>query len=100
MKLSTVKKHLLVDTSFTDDDSYIQELMDVAEASVEAHLDIALTALEGDDGSIPSPLISAMMLMVGNLYANREPVAVGVSVAEMPLSYRYLVGLYQRYNIG
>ena len=34
LELQQVKKHILVDESFTDDDSYIQSLMDVAEASV------------------------------------------------------------------
>ena len=97
LDLSQVKKHILVDETFTDDDNYIQSLMDVAEASVSKHIDCSLACIEQEDGTLPPPVIHAMLLMVGNLYANREPVAVGVSVAELPLSYNYIVNLYRNY---
>ena len=97
LELSQVKKHILVDATFTDDDNYIQSLMDVAEASVSKHIDCPLACIEQEDGTLPPPVVHAMLLMVGNLYANREPVAVGVSVAELPLSYNYLVNLYRKY---
>ena len=97
LELQQVKKHILVDETFTDDDNYIQSLMDVAEASVSKHIDCPLACIEQEDGTLPPPVVHAMMLMVGNLYANREPVAVGVSVAELPLSYNYLVNLYRKY---
>lgn len=99
LDLAEVKKHLLIDDSFTDDDAYINTLIQVAENSVEVNLNVALKDLEGGDGSIPTPLKQAMLLMIGNLYANREPVAIGVSVAELPLSYRYLVGLYKQWSV-
>ena len=99
LSLDTVKKHIIVDADFHDDDDYIGQLMDVAEASVEKHLDIDLAALEDAEGNLPSPIVHAMMLMVGQLYMNREPVSVG-TMAEIPLNYRYLIGLYQRHSIG
>ena len=96
-----VKRHLLVDAAYTDDDYYIGTLMDVAEDSVSVHLDMPLASLaEANGGQLPASVIQAMLLMVGNLYANREPVTVGVSVAEMPLSYQYLIGLYMNHSIG
>ena len=36
--------------------------------------------------------------MIGNLYANREPVAFG-TVVKPPYSYEYLIGLYKHYEI-
>lgn len=42
LDLETVKKHLVVDSTFTDDDSYITELIQVAENAVEVNLGIAL----------------------------------------------------------
>lgn len=96
-----VKKHLNIDAAFHDDDQYICELMDVAEDSVQVHLNMPLAQLaEGNGGSLPPSVMHAMLMMVGNLYANREPVTVGVSSAEMPLSYRYLIGLYQNHTIA
>ena len=44
------------------------------------------------------PIIHAMLLMIGNLYANREPVAFG-TVVKLPYSYEYLIGLYKHYEI-
>lgn len=95
--LEQAKKHLLIDESFTADDQYILDLITVAEDSVSKHLDIALEELEVG-GKLPPAIIHAMLLMVGNLYANREPVAFG-TIAKIPYSYEYLVGLYKHYEI-
>lgn len=99
LTLAQCKQHLLVDSTFTDDDSYITALMDVAEAAVERHLDRPLPTLAGASGSLPAPVTHAMLLIVGNLYANREP-AVMASVNKVPYTLEYLIGLYQKHNIG
>jgi hypothetical protein len=72
-------------------------LITVAEDSVSKHLDIALNELEAG-GTLPPAIILAMLLMIGNLYANREPVTIG-SVVKIPYTYEYLVGLYKHYEI-
>ena len=95
--LEQAKKHLLIDEEFTADDLYILDLITVAEDSVSKHLDIALDELEVG-GSLPPAVIHAMLLMIGNFYANREPVVFG-SVAKLPYSYEYLIGLYKHYLI-
>ena len=69
----------------------------MAEDSVSKHLDIALEELE-EGGLLPPSVIHAMLLMIGNLYTNREPVTVG-SVVKIPYTYEYLVGLYKHYEI-
>ena len=88
--LEQAKKHLLVDEDFRADDMYILDLIAVAEDSVSKHLDIG--------GNLPPAIIHAMLLMIGNLYANREPVAFG-TVVKLPYSYEYLIGLYKHYEI-
>ena len=40
----------------------------------------------GDAGAVPSPLKTAILLMVGDLYAFRETAAVGVSATDIPMS--------------
>ena len=97
LTLEQVKKHLLVDDGFKADDSYITDLITVAEDSVSRHLDIALEELD-EGGNLPPSIIHAMLLMIGNLYTNREPVTVG-SVVKIPYTYEYLVGLYKHYEI-
>ena len=95
--LEQAKKHLLVDEDFRADDMYILDLITVAEDSVSKHLDIALDELEVG-GTLPPAIIHAMLLMIGNLYANREPVSYG-TVVKIPYSYEYLIGLYRKYTI-
>lgn len=91
------KKHLNIDNSFMDDDNYISGLILVAEDAVSKHLDIALDDLVVD-GKLPSAIIHSILLMVGNLYANREPVSYS-SVAKVPFTLEYLLGLYKRYYL-
>ena len=97
LTLEQVKKHLLVDDTFTAADLYILDLITVAEDSVSKHLDIALEELE-EGGYLPPSIVHAMLLMIGNLYANREPVMVG-KIVKIPYTYEYLVGLYKHYEI-
>lgn len=95
--LEKAKQHLLVDEEFKGDDLYILDLITVAEDSVSKHLDINLEELLVG-GLLPPAVVHAMLLMIGNLYANREPVAF-TTVTKLPLSYEYLVGLYRQYSI-
>jgi hypothetical protein len=95
--LDQAKKHLNLDECFCDDDDYITHLIEMAETVVEKAICHKLSGMEGEDGSIPTPLCHAILLTVGNFYSNREPVAVGTITAEMPLSYQYLIDLYRDY---
>ena len=36
--------------------------------------------------AVPAPIVAAVLLMVGDLYANRETVVMGASVASVPMS--------------
>ncbi len=96
LSLEEVKQHLLINNDFKEDDAYIEQLINVAGDAVSKHLDIALDELEAG-GKIPPAIAQAMLLMIGNLYANRESISFGAAT-EIPLSYRYLIGLYKNYN--
>ena len=96
--LDEVKRHLRVDENYTDDDNYISGLCDVAEQIVARDIDDNLSALTDGDGKLPAPLQQAIYILVGNLYANRESVAYS-SIAEVPLSYKYLLDLYRNYGL-
>lgn len=91
------KKHLQIDEDFTDDDNYIISLIQVAEDAVAQHLDTALIELI-KDGELPSAVKHSILLMVGNLYATREPVAY-TSAVKVPYTLDYLLGLYKHYDI-
>lgn len=95
--LQEAKKHLQIDRDFKDDDGYIIALIQVAEDAVAQHLDQSLIELL-KDGELPAAVKQAILLMVGNLYANREPVAF-TSVNKVPYTLDYLLGLYKHYYI-
>ena len=98
LKLELIKKHLNMDESFHDDDSYLEALGDVVEEITEKHIDVSLKTLTADNnGKIPTPLKQAMLLLLGTYYNNRENVAFGSS-SEIPVTYSYLLSLYQNYG--
>ena len=94
--LCEAKKHLLVDNSFKDDDEYILALIDVAEDAVSVNLCEKLDSITVG-GDLPPAVKAAILLLVGNLYANREPVAY-TSVNKVPYTFEYLLSLYKNYS--
>lgn len=97
LQLYQIKKHLNLDNYYHDDDEYLIDLALVAEKIVQKHIDNNLSELCDDRGELPLPLRHAMLLMIGQLYANREPIAFA-SNSELPLSYNYILDLYKNYN--
>ena len=96
--LDIIKKHLNIDDYYTDDDNYLIGLEHVAEKVVEKHIDKKLSVLCDTNGDLPTPLVHAMLLFIGNLYQSRESVAFNSSPSEIPLSYSYLLDLYKNYS--
>ena len=95
--LELAKKHLNLESSYTEDDEYILMLIDAAEQAVKVHVNEDLDTLtEKNGGCIPTPIFQAMLLMIGHMYQNRE--IVGTKTAELPMAYDYLIRLYMNYN--
>jgi len=57
---------------------------------------ITLVAGYGLAADVPAPIKAAILLHIGHLYANREAVDVGQSVAAMPMAYDFLIAPYRR----
>lgn len=96
--LDLAKKHLNLEPSFTEDDEYILGLIDVAESAVAVHANENFEELaESGGGCLPTPLLQAALLMIGNLYQNREVVAAKTN--KLPFNYQYLIDLYRNYSI-
>ena len=97
LDLDTVKKHLNLESSYTEDDEYILLLIDAAEQAVRVHVNEDLeTIAEKNGGCIPTPIFQAMLLLIGNLYQNRE--IVGAKTTALPFGYQYLIDLYRNYS--
>ena len=95
--LCEAKKHLLIDNSFKDDDEYILALIDAAEEAVSLNLCVSLDSI-AEGGEIPPSVKAAILLLIGNFYANREPVAY-TSVNKVPYTYDYLISLNKNYAL-
>lgn len=84
------KLHLRIDSS--DEDSKITLLIATAQAAVASYLNMESEDL---DTAAPAPVKSAALLMIGDLYANRE------AQSERPLSdnraYERLLAPYRSY---
>ena len=96
--LCEAKKHLLIDSSFKDDDEYILALIDAAEEAVSINLCVPLDSI-AEGGEIPPSVKAAILLLVGNFYANREPVVTGTITTTIPYSYDYLISLNKNYAL-
>lgn len=93
--LEQAKKHLYVDTDYTEDDTYITSLIEVCEDAVERHINIKFEEIIIDN-DLPKSLKHAILLLIGNYYASRESVAFA-SVNKIPNSYDYLLDLFKKY---
>lgn len=96
LQLEQIKKHLVIDDFYKDDDEYLLYLANVSELVVEKHIDCNLVELCDDKGDLPSPLLHAMLLYIGDMYNNRESIAFSTP-HEVPFSYDYLLSLYKHY---
>ena len=96
LQIDLIKNHLNIDESFKEDDNYLIYLANVAELTVEKHIDNNLSSLANERGDLPSPLLHAMLLFIGDMYANRESITYSTP-NEVPFSYGYLLDLYKHY---
>lgn len=98
LTLKLIKEHLNLDNDFTLDDAYLTSLGDVVETVVERHIDDSFTYLASTNGGkLPTPLIQAMLLLLGTYYANREHIAFNANY-EVGNSYTFLIDLYRNYS--
>ena len=97
IQLDLAKKHLNIEEDFTEDDEYILSLIEVAEAAVRVHVNEDFASIaEKNGGCLPPPILQAALLMIGNMYQNREP--IGTKNQALPYNYQYLIDLYRNYN--
>ena len=100
LKLYQIKRHLNIDERFQEDDEYLLELAEVAQAAVEKHLDRKLSDIAKDNGGVlPPPIVHAMRLLIGEYYQQRESISYS-STQIVPLAYEYLLTPYMNYKLN
>lgn len=95
--LDNAKKHLNIDNAWTGDDNYIIELIRVAEDAVSKNTGVALNE-QVIGGELPPSLVHSILLLVGQLYANREATSFS-TITEVPYGYKYLVNLNRNFSV-
>lgn len=80
-----------------DDDMYLLHLAQMAKEIVERHIDCPVDKYTNAAGMTEHGLRHAMLLLIGNMYANRESIAYG-SANEIPYAYKYILDLYRDYE--
>ena len=93
--LSLFKKHVRAD-DFSDDDDYLQQCLDAAEASVVHATNRTLDELKlMGGGSLPAPLVQAILLVGGSAYDHRENDAPQ-QYSEIPWGASSIIKQYRR----
>lgn len=95
VQLQDAKKHLNIDDYFTADDDYIQGLITDCEAIVAEEACVKLTELEGSQLRTAR---RAVLLLVGDYYAQRESTVIGASVNVHPIGFERLCNLIRDYS--
>lgn len=97
IELDKIKKHLNIDADYTDDDEYLVFLYDVAEDVIQKHIDTTFENIIQKKGTIPTALLHAILLFIGNMYENRESISYA-SAQEIPTSLTYILNMYRDYD--
>lgn len=99
LTLAEIKKHLNIDSQFTDDDTYLTSLATASEEVVAKYIDYPLSQLEDTNHKIPQALMFAMLLWIGTIYTVRES-ATNMNMSTVPHSLELLCDLYRDYTIN
>ncbi|MCM1022411.1 MAG: head-tail connector protein [Muribaculaceae bacterium] len=95
VSLALFKKHVRAD-DFSDDDEYLQHLIDSAEVAVIAATNRSEQELiDGNGGEFPAPLKHAVMMLAAHWYNQRESVSTA-QMHEVPDALQALVKPYRK----
>ena len=96
--LSEAKTHLNIESGYTTDDTYITHLISVAELAVSNYTNYGLTGYTGTTGTtvIPVTIKQATLLLLSNLYVNRQPIAFATP-QEIPYTVKFLLDQYKNF---
>jgi len=95
--LASLKAHLNIETAFTGDDLYLTSLISVVELAISDYCNGGLADIL--DADIPVTVKQAALLLAGNLYLNRSPVAFGQPY-KIPYSFEFLLSPYRIYTVA
>ena len=94
LTLEDIKRQIVMDLDYNEEDELLVSLGDAAEQLVEKQIDVKLYDIAGEnDGELPAPLLQSMKLIVEYLYDNR-----GSGENDIPPAFFYICQLYRNYH--
>ncbi|MBY5942774.1 head-tail connector protein [Halomonas sp. DP5N14-9] len=106
LDLPTIKLHCRLDPDYTEEDDLLEVYSQAASRFIENQTDRTLYA---SSDSVPDeddcPLVmdgsvrTAMLLLIGHWYENREAVVVGTITSEVPMAVEALIQPYRIYGV-
>ncbi len=106
ISINDLKRQINIELDYTDDDIFLQHLLDASTSAVETYLGVnALTGYTGFEVSgytsnvpVPTEIIQSIVMLAAHLYLNRNIVSFGIGT-EIPYSFKFLLGPYKDYVI-
>lgn len=92
--VAELKKHLNIESDWTEDDNYLQELLNVAELAVSNYCNGGLD----EETEIPVTVKQAYLFLAAHYYLNRTPIAF-TSTSELPYTFQFLLNPYRNFVI-
>ncbi|MCX0499734.1 head-tail connector protein [Erwinia billingiae] len=107
IELSTVKEHCRIEPDFVDDDNLLGIYSRAAWRYVEKWTRRTLYQLNTDPGYetdedrllFDDDIRSAMLLLIGHWYSNREAVVIGQTATEVPFAVEALLQPHKIYGV-
>lgn len=97
LTLTELKKHLNIDLTFTDDDTYLTSLEAAGEEVVANYINRNLEDTLDENGNLPAGLKHAILLWVGSMYVQRESIS-SVNYTTVPQSFDLICDLWRKYD--
>lgn len=94
LNLELLKKHVRAD-DFTEDDSYLEHLLDTAKEAVITATNRTEVELKGEGSDLPGMLKQAVLMLAAHWYNQRESVATA-QMHEVPDSIAALVKPFRK----
>jgi hypothetical protein len=96
LTLDEIKKQVVIDSDFTDDDEFLTMIGDAAEDMVGQLLDCPLYELEAEKGEIPPTIRHCLRMLVDYFYStNRGSAETDKGIPE---AVTLMIKLYRNYN--
>ncbi|MBI46752.1 MAG: hypothetical protein CMG91_04685 [Marinobacter sp.] len=114
LELDIIKQHVRLEPDFVEDDTLLETYSTAAQRLVENHTGRTLYATaaeipkDPDTGEVTDEdalvldddITTAMLLLIGHWYVNRESVVVGAITSELPMAVEALISPYRHFHFA